>query len=148
MALFWFAFCLLLIFVEITTVNLVSIWFAIGAFFAMIMALFSDVFLLQVIIFIIISIITLLITKPLVKKSKIVIDAFASRKTGIEATNYDRVIGKHAEVIKKITPDDYGQVKVLGSTWTAVCDKVCDVSEKVIVKRVDGVKLVVEKEEK
>ena len=52
------------------------------------------------------------------------------------------------EVIKKITPDDYGQVKVLGSTWTAVCDKVCDVSEKVIVKRVDGVKLVVEKEEK
>ena len=139
MALFWFAFCLLLIFVEITTVNLVSIWFAIGAFFAMIMALFSDVFLLQVIIFIIISIITLLITKPLVKKF---------RKTGIEATNYDRVIGKHAEVITKITPDDYGQVKVLGSTWTAVCDKVCDVSEKVIVKRVDGVKLVVEKEEK
>ena len=68
MALFWFAFCLLLIFVEITTVNLVSIWFAIGAFFAMVMALFSDVFLLQVIIFIIISIITLLITKPLVKK--------------------------------------------------------------------------------
>lgn len=139
MALFWFTFCLLLIFVEITTVNLVSIWFAIGAFFAMIMALFSDVFLLQVIIFIIISIITLLITKPLVKKF---------RKTEIEATNYDRVIGKHAEVIKKITPDDYGQVKVLGSTWTAVCDKVCDVSEKVIVKRVDGVKLVVEKEEK
>ena len=139
MALFWFAFCLLLIFVEITTVNLVSIWFAIGAFFAMVMALFSDVFLLQVIIFIISSIVTLLITKPLVKKC---------RKTGIEATNYDRVIGKHAEVIKKITPDDYGQVKVLGSTWTAVCDKVCDVSEKVIVKRVDGVKLVVEKEEK
>ena len=51
MALFWFAFCLLLIFVEITTVNLVSIWFAIGAFFAMVMALFNDVFLLQVIIF-------------------------------------------------------------------------------------------------
>ena len=139
MALFWFAFCLLLIVVEITTVNLVSIWFAIGAFFAMVMALFNDVFLLQVIIFIIISIITLLITKPLVKKI---------RTIGIEATNYDRVIGKHAEVIKKITPDDYGQVKVLGSTWTAVCDKVCDVSEKVIVKKIDGVKLVVEKEEK
>ncbi len=138
MALFWFIFCLLLIFVEISTVNLVSIWFAIGSFFAMIMALFSDTFLLQVIVFIIISIIALLITKPLVKKF---------RKTGIVATNYDRVIGKHAEVIKKITPDNTGQVKVLGSTWTAVCDKVCNVSEKVIVKKVDGVKLIVEKEE-
>ncbi len=139
MAIFWFVLCLLLIFVEISTVNLVSIWFAIGAFFAMVIALFSDVLLLQVMCFIIISIIALLVTKPLVKKFK---------KTGIEPTNYDRVIGKCAEVIKKITPDAYGQVKVLGSIWTATCDEVCDVSEKVIVKKVDGVKLVVEREEK
>lgn len=139
MAVFWFIFCLILIFVEISTVNLVSIWFAIGAFFAMIVALFSGNFLLQLGIFIIVSIIALLITKPLVKKFK---------GKDIEPTNHDRVIGKQAEVIKEITADSYGQVKVLGSTWTATSDCKCSVGDKVLVKKIDGVKLVVYKEEK
>ena len=139
MAIYWFAACLFLIFIEISTVNLVSIWFAIGAFFSMMLAIFVDNFLLQLLLFIIVSIIALLITKPLVNKFK---------KNDVEPTNVDRVIGKKAEVTKKITPDGYGEVKVLGASWTATSDSVLDVSDKVIVKKIDGVKLVVEKEEK
>lgn len=139
MSMFWFVLCLFLIFIEITTVNLVSIWFAIGAFFAMLIALVTDSTIVQVIVFAVTSLIALLITKPLVKKI---------RKGEIEPTNYDRVIGKTAEVTKKITPNSYGEVKVLGAVWTATSDKVVGVGEKVLVKAVDGVKLVVLKEEK
>lgn len=139
MAIYWFAACLFLIFVEISTVNLVSIWFAIGAFFSMLLAIFVDNFLIQLLVFIVVSIISLLITKPLVNKFK---------KNDVEPTNVDRVIGKKAEVIKKITLDEYGEVKVLGSIWTATSDTVLNVSDKAVVKKIDGVKLVVEKEEK
>ncbi len=139
MAIYWFIACLFLIFVEISTINLVSIWFAIGAFFSMVLAIFIDNLLLQLLVFITVSIIALLITKPVVNKFK---------KNDVVPTNVDRVIGKRAEVIKKITPDEYGEVKVLGAIWTATSDTVLNVSDKVIVKKIDGVKLVVEKEEK
>ena len=139
MAIYWFMACLVLLFIEISTVNLVSIWFAIGSLFAMILAIFTDNFLLQLIMFIVISIIALLITKPLVKKF---------RKTDIVPTNLDRVIGKRDDVIKEITADKYGEVKVLGVVWTAAGDGNFKVGDKVIVKSIDGVKLIVEKEEK
>ena len=76
MAIYWFIFCLFLIFVEITTVNLVSIWFAIGALLAMITALFTDSLLIQVVVFAVISMIALLATKPIVKKMKVVQGTF------------------------------------------------------------------------
>ena len=139
MAIYWFIACLFLIFIEISTINVVSIWFAIGAFFSMVLAIFIDNLLLQLLVFITVSIIALLITKPVVNKFK---------KNDVVPTNVDRVIGKRAEVIKKITPDEYGEVKVLGAIWTATSDTVLNVSDKVIVKKIDGVKLVVEKEEK
>lgn len=139
MAIYWFIACLFLIFIEISTINLVSIWFAIGAFFSMVLAIFIDNLLLQLLVFITVSIIALLITKPVVNKFK---------KNDVVPTNVDRVIGKRAEVIKKITPDECGEVKVLGAIWTATSDTVLNVSDKVIVKKIDGVKLVVEKEEK
>ncbi len=135
----WFSICAFLFLLEVVTVNLVSIWFAIGAFFAMIASLITDSLVIQIIVFSIISIIALLITKPLVKKM---------HSGKIQPTNSDRVIGKRATVTKKITEDEYGEVKVLGTTWTAVSDKKFDVGEKVVVKKIDGVKLIVEREEK
>ena len=68
MALFWFVFFLGLLLIEISTVNLVSIWFAVGALVSCIVSLFVDSLYAQVFAFILTSIITLLITKPFVKK--------------------------------------------------------------------------------
>lgn len=138
MAIYWFVSCLFLIFIEICTVNLVSVWFAIGAFLAMLVSFVIDSFMVQVIVFAITSLIALLITKPLVEKMK---------KSEVIPTNYDRVLGKRAEVTKTITEDNYGEVKVLGSIWTATSNCTINVGQKVVVERVDGVKLVVKKEE-
>ena len=103
------------------------------------LAYFTNNVLIQMIVFIVVSLVTLLITKPLVKKFK---------KVDFVPTNSDRVIGKVGEVTKRITPDEYGEVKVYGTVWTAFSDDVLNVGDKVIITNIEGVKLIVKKEEK
>ena len=134
----WFIAFLVLLFIEVITVNLVTIWFAIGAIAAFISALITDSFIIQLIVFLIVSVVALLLTKPLIKKFK----GFQ-----VVPTNSDRVIGKVGEVTKKIEKNKYGEVKVFGNTWTAYCDEEVEVGSKVKVKDIEGVKLIVKKEE-
>ena len=138
MTVFWFIIFVSMLIIEFTTVNLISIWFAVGSICAMFVAIFTDSFLFQLGSFVIVSLLTIIITKPLVKKFK----GFK-----IEATNTDRVIGKIADVTKEIRPNNYGEVKIFGVYWTAVSDKHYKVGTKVKVKSIDGSKLIVEKEE-
>ncbi len=135
----WFIAFVILLVIELVTVNLVTIWFAIGSVAAIITTIFTDSILIQCIVFTIVSVISLLITKPLIKKFK---------KFDVEPTNSDRVIGKVGEVTQKIEKNKYGEVKVYGNTWTASSKDVIDVGERVKVLSIDGVKLIVEKEEK
>ena len=135
----WFIAFVILLVIELATVNLVTIWFAIGAVAAIITTLFTDSILIQSIVFVVVSVIALLITKPLIKKFK---------KFEVEPTNSDRVIGKVGDVTKKIEKNKYGEVKVYGNTWTASSKDVIEVGERVKVSSIDGVKLIVEKEEK
>ena len=137
MTLIWLIAFLGLLILEFITVGLVSIWFAIGALSAMILSLFVESILLQFIVFIVVSIIALILTKPLLKKFKSV---------GFEPTNSDRVLGKIAEVTKEITPDSYGEVSVFGITWMAASNKKIAVGSKVVVEKIDGAKLIVKRE--
>ena len=132
----WFILFLVLVFIELITVNLVTIWFAIGALAAIITGLITTSVIIQVIIFIIVSAIALLLTKPIVKKL---------RKRNIIPTNLDRVIGKEGIVTKDISKDSYGEVKVSGTIWTAMSTKRIKKDEKVKVLKIEGVKLLVEK---
>ena len=65
----------------------------------------------------------------------------------VTPTNSDRVIGKTGEVIKKITKDSYGEVKIFGNVWTACSDSDIEVGTKIKVLDIEGVKLIVKKEE-
>lgn len=137
----WIIAFLVLILIELVTVNLVSIWFAIGSIAAYITTFFTDNFMIQLIVFVIVSIISLLAMKPLTKKIR-------NRK--YEPTNLDRVIGKEGVVTKDITKNSYGEVKVSGSIWTATSKKAISKGTQVKVLKIEGVKLLVEevKEEK
>lgn len=134
----WTIIFLILLFVELITINLVSIWFAIGALFSAIVSIFTDSVLIQFLTFLLVSIVTLIITKPVVKKIN---------KKKFTPTNLDRVIGQQGVVTKRISKDSYGLVKVLGSIWTATSDDFIDGGSRVIVQKIDGVKLIVKKKE-
>ena len=136
MTMIWLIAFLGLLLVEFLTVGLVSIWFALGALVAVIVSLFTDSIIIQSFVFVFVSVIAIIATKPLMKKFKL------SEKI---PTNSDRVIGQTAEVIKTITPDEYGEVKVFGTIWLAASEQKLVEGTKVVVEKIDGSKLIVKK---
>lgn len=139
MTLFWGVLFLIFVIIELATVNLVTIWFAAGALVSLFVSYFVDNVVIQTVVFIAVSIISLLLTKPLLRKFKVV---------NFEPTNSDRYIGKKGDVVKRITPKEKGEVKVLGTIWTATSDETLEVGDEIEVLKIDGVKLIVKKEEK
>ncbi|MCI6107842.1 MAG: NfeD family protein [bacterium] len=140
MSIYWIILFLILLFIELATVNLISIWFAIGALGAFVTAFFTDSILIQLLVFVVISVVSLFVTLPIVKKFK--------SKEKIVPTNLDRVIGQIAEVTREIKPNHYGEVEIFGTTWTASSSDSLAVGERVKVLKLDGVKLIVQREEK
>jgi len=132
----WFLIALIMIIIELVTVNLVSIWFAFASVVAGISTLLTDNITIQIIIFIISSIIFLIITKPVIKKI---------RGKEIEKVNLDRVIGKIGVVTENITPLEVGEVKVDGKRWSATSNEEIKKDSKVEILSIDGVKLLVRK---
>ena len=138
-AVFWIAAMILFLVVEAVTVGLASIWFAIGALAALICAMIGGPVWLQAVWFVVISVIALIMTRPLVKK-------FVNGRT--VATNADRNIGRTAVVTERI--DNLaatGTVKLDGVEWTARSvddERTIPVDTQVVVREIRGVKLVVE----
>lgn len=128
----WFMLAIVLIFVEIATVNLVCIWFAIGCFIAGLVGLITGNTMIQVGVFLIVSILSLILTKPFVKKL---------RPKGIVKTNLDRVVGQIGIVTSDIDKLEPGEVKVDGKKWMAVSDTKIIKGSKVEILAIDGVKL-------
>lgn len=106
----WLVITILTAIVEMITTDLVIIWFTLGGLAAMIAYFCQASELIQIIIFIAISIICMISIRPLTKKYL---------RTNIVSTNYDRVIGQHGLVLKRIDADNRGEVKVLSTQWSA-----------------------------
>ena len=118
----WLVLFIVLVFIELVTVNLVTIWFAFGSLVSFFVSLFFDNTSLQVGIFVVVSFIALLLTKNIVNKVK---------NKQIIPTNLDRVIGKIGIVTETISPLKIGEVKVDGKRWSAVSDTEIKLNEKV-----------------
>lgn len=132
MSLTWMILFIILIFIEIITVNLVSIWFALGALVAFIFSLFIENTTWQIAIFVGVSLLSLLFTKRFVKKLRV---------NDVVATNLDRVIGLVGIVTEEVNKLEPGEVKVDGKRWTAISNKKIRVGSKVEILSIDGVKL-------
>mgnify|MGYP000973539585 FL=1 len=137
---FWVAALVVFLIVEAVTAGLVSIWFVFGSLVALICAALGAAVWLQIFWFVIVSVATLVLTRPLVKRY---VD---SRSV---ATNADRSIGRAAVVTERI--DNLaatGAVKLDGVVWTArsTDDAVAiETGEHVTVRAIEGVKLIVER---
>lgn len=138
-SLVWFGLMIFFVIVEAVGPQLVSVWFAGGALVSMIVSFFSDLLWLQVTVFIVVSVLLLLLTKPFVKRKK----GFSTIKT-----NSDSLIGQTGVVCTPIdNVNATGTVKISGQIWSArSLDGSCiDEGERVIVERIEGVKLIVKK---
>lgn len=134
---FWFVMILVLSFIELITINLVTIWFVASAIVAWILSFFNIPFEVQFAVFVVLGIILLITTRKQLTKWL--------NKTK-HKTNLDRILNMTGIVTKEITKNDTGEVKVDGKRWTAVSDNNIKEGATVKILRIDGVKLVVEEE--
>lgn len=132
----WLLLVLLLIFIEISTSNLTTIWFIISGILTLILSCFPSVTLeVQFVVFVIGGVLLLFATRPFLKK-------FLKKKT--VKTNLDRVIGMTGVVTEPILKNKIGEVKVDGKRWSAIADKKIEIDKTVRVLEIDGVKIKVE----
>ena len=134
---FWLCAVIILFIIEGVTINLVSIWFALGSAAALIASILGAPIWLQILLFFVISVILLLFTRPLVRK-------YVNPKR--QPTNADMVFEKTCIVTETIDNDaQTGTVSCSGKIWTAR-SKNADViaaGTKVKVIAIEGVKLIV-----
>lgn len=137
--LIWLGIVALFLVIEAATVGLTTIWFAGGALIAAIAAWVGAGEAVQWILFIAVSLVLLIFTRPV---------AVRYMNKNVEKTNVERLMGQKAVVIQEIDNlNQTGLVRVGDVEWMArtKSDDV-QIPEKavVVIKEVQGVKLIVE----
>ncbi len=138
-AMIWLILFVVLVVFEIATMGLTTIWFAAGSLVAFFASLFHVTWWLQFIIFIVISLIMLIFTRPFAVR-------YVNRHT--QKTNIDSIIGQTGRVIAQIdNAQASGYVVVNGLEWAArsADSSIIEVDTMVTVKAIEGVKLIVER---
>lgn len=135
----WLILCGLFFLIEIFTITFLMFWPGVAAFVAFILATLNVSTQIQITVFAILSIILILLTKPLTAKLF---------KTSETPTNARSIIGKRGVVLKTIDNlNCKGQVKVAGEIWSAISstDEIIPVDTNVEIESIDGVKIKVKK---
>jgi membrane protein implicated in regulation of membrane protease activity len=138
---FWLIAFVAFLIIEIITLGLTTVWFAIGSIAAFLAAYVGASIVVQIVVFLVVSIVFLVFTRPILMK-------FFNQKR--ERTNAESLIGQKALVLEKIdSMHATGRVIVNGMEWAAKTEEeeIIEVDAVVLIKGIQGVKLIVEKEE-
>ena len=137
----WLVIAAIMIIAEIATLGLSTIWFAGGALVTAVVAYFGGSWITQIFVFAIVSVIVLIFTRPIAVR--------ALSKNNV-LTNVDRYVGMETISISDIGGlDKLGAVEINGMEWTAItCNgEIIEKNAKVVIKAIEGNKLIVEKKE-
>ena len=133
-AIVWLLLLVVFLAAEAATVSMVSLWFAVSALVALLVALLGGPGWLQGTLFLVISAVLLALLRPLVKR-------YVTPR--ITATNVDSVVGSTGLVTAAIdNVSAVGQVKLGAMEWTARSTSGQPIPAGTLVKvdRIEGVK--------
>ncbi len=106
----WLGVFLIALIVEASTQEFVSVWFSAGAVVAMCICFFVPLYV-QIIVFAVVSLAALILTRPLIKRLTARTERF---------TNTDEFVGKRVMLEKDVTKFEAGEVKINGVVYQAV----------------------------
>lgn len=131
----WIAIGVICMIIEIFTPGFLFLSFGLGAIITGLITLTHIPLWAQLVVFIIISIILFLNLRKL--------SARLTKET--IPTNVDALMGKKGFVTEQIPEGGKGYVKIGGETWSAISqdENMIEVNRKIVVKNIDGNKLVV-----
>lgn len=140
---YWLIALVVFLVIESATLGLATIWFAGGALVALIAAMCGAGIVIQIVLFLVVSLVLLFFTRPFAVR-------FLNKDT--LKTNVDRVVGMEGVVTEEISNlAGTGKVSIGGNMWTARTENeggTIPVDAVVTVLRVEGVKLIVKVKEK
>ena len=138
--LFWIILAIILALVELLTMGLSTIWFAIGCLCACFMAMFGFSLGIQVVVFFIVSILTLVLVRPFSLK-------YLNNR--ITKTNIDSLIGRKVIVTKDVDNiRETGSANIDGITWNlrSLSGDEIAAGETVVISNIEGNRLIVERD--
>lgn len=136
----WLIISAVLILVELFTMGLTSIWFALGSFAAAITSCITDNLWIQLLVFMLVSVVLWIFTRPI---------ALKHLHLGKEKTNVESLVGQRAVVTATIDNlNNSGKADLNGQEWTArsVDGTIIEAGTTVTVQDISGVKLMVSPE--
>lgn len=137
LSIIWLIVLVVCLAIEISTLGLTSIWFAGGALLALVISMIGGPLWLQVLVFLVTSIVLLIFTRPIAMKY------FNKNRT---KTNVDSKIGKQAIVTETIDNlKGEGRIVTDGMEWTArsLDSAVIEEGAVVTIEKIEGVKAIV-----
>lgn len=134
---FWLIIAIVFIIGELLTLTFFLLSVGIGAALAGLTNYLGFSWEVQLVVFVVATLVCVGISRPIAKK--------LTKNAPDKKSNSDRLIGEEAIVTEDIELDKMGTVKILGDTWKAIAKENISAGEKVIVKNIDGVKLIVER---
>lgn len=136
----WLVVLAILLVIEFLTLGLTTVWFAGGALVAFLVSLAGGPLWLQLLLFIAVSVVLLLFTRPLAVKYL---------NKDVQKTNVDSIPGQKGIVTATIDNlKAEGQVTIQGMDWTARAKNGNTIEKGKVVRvtAVEGVKLIVEED--
>jgi membrane protein implicated in regulation of membrane protease activity len=141
-ATFWLVAMVIFLILEMATISLVSIWFVGGSLAAFLVSFAVRKPWIEVLVFLGVSLALLFLIRPLARK-------FSVKKKDQIRSGAQALVGKRAVVTEQIDNlHATGSVQVNGQYWSAKClddEEKIEKDSVVIIREVDGVRLVVEK---
>lgn len=134
----WLGIAIVLALFEAFTVQLVAIWFALGALVAILPAALGAPVPVQILVFVLVAGLTMVFTRPFLQRVL---------KVHRQPTNADAVIGQTGIVLEELDPlEGTGRVRAGGLDWSARAEsrQRIPAGAEVKVLRIEGVKLIVE----
>ncbi len=136
--LLWLVVVIIAVIVEVETLQIVSVWFAASGLVAMILAAFNCQLEIQIIVFVILSVILFLCSRPLVKKIN---------KSKSDNSTIESMIGEEVLVIKEIKIGEVGEIKAKYERYSAIAPSVktdIPVDAICVIKEIRGNEVIVE----
>jgi membrane protein implicated in regulation of membrane protease activity len=136
----WAILLIIFIIIELISVGLTSIWFAAGALVALLLALGGAPIAVQIVAFLVVSVILLAATRPWAQK-------YINPRTS--PTNAESLVGEHIRIAERVSNiDQTGMAVVHGQEWTVRAQddtEIIDEGQFATVLSISGVKLIVSK---
>ncbi|MGL4670319.1 MAG: NfeD family protein [Methanobacteriaceae archaeon] len=134
---FWLVLGVVCVLCELLTAGFFLLSIGIGSFSAAILNYSGFDPISQIAIFIIVSVVCILLSRPLAKR--------LTKNTPEKKVGSERLIGEEGIVLEDISENKIGTVKIIGDTWKASSTDEILKGELVRVKEIKGTRLIVEK---